>query len=201
MGGRPDGTGPCEQRFRYAVTQDESSVTVAFDQVAPEPTDDGEAVACERVLTPQTFPVALDEPLGERDVYDGVRDAPRTVGRLADLVQVTGLGDEWVATVTPSDGEPGRWQQTFQAEGADWYFAVSQYPASMTVDISGTPEPVTVNGVEGMRFRGQMNDTMESIVWTVDGLTIWVWGEMQGPPTFVHSDELLEIAEGVRLPS
>ena len=65
----------------------------------------------------------------------------------------------------------------------------------------GTPTPVTVHGIEGLRYSGQMNDTMESIVWVEGGLSITVWGEMQGPPTFTHSDELLEIAEGVRPPT
>jgi hypothetical protein len=45
-----------------------------------------------------------------------------------------------------------------------------------------------------------MNNTMESIRWDEGGLTITVWGEMQGPPTFTHGDELLQVAEGVHPP-
>ncbi len=45
-----------------------------------------------------------------------------------------------------------------------------------------------------------MNGTMASIVWFEDGLLITVWGEMQGPPTFTHHDELLAVAEGIELP-
>jgi len=55
---------------------------------------------------------------------------------------------------------------------------------------------VTVHGIEGTRYRW-FNGTASTIHWVEDGLDISVTGEMQGPPTFTHEDELLRIAEGV----
>ena len=57
-----------------------------------------------------------------------------------------------------------------------------------------------MNGEPAQRITGQMNDTMETIRLHLGNLTVSVWGEMQGPPTFTHSAALLRMAEGIRLP-
>lgn len=95
--------------------------------------------------------------------------------------------------------EGGGWQQTFFADGADWYFAVNQRPEG---SFHGTDEQVgtvTVRGIEADVWDG-MNYTMRTIHWVEDGLDLQVWGEIQGPPTYTHEDELLAIAESVQLP-
>jgi hypothetical protein len=201
VGVRPEGTGPCEQTFHYDLVETAESVTIGFGEEAAVPLPDGGG--CEEMLAPQRFDVELTAPLGEREVYDGVESEPRVVHHLAELVEVTQLPDGWVAQEpAPGVGHSGEgWQQMFLRDGADWYFSVMQEPTSGAVPPEGTAEPVTVNGIEGQRYSGQMNNTMETIRWVDGDLTLSVWGEMQGPPTFTHHDELLQIAEGVRLPA
>jgi hypothetical protein len=203
VGSAPPGDGPCDQNFDYEVVETGESVTVGFEELpAPASSNDPARVACTDMLQPQRFDIDLSAPLGDREVYDGVRPEPKKLHRLAELVDVTTVPNGWTAEEPAIAGvEENGWQQTFLKDGADWYFAVNQEPASDATTPEGTPTPVTVHGIEGLRYAGQMSGTMESIRWTEDGVTITVWGEMQGPPTFTHSDDLLQIAEGVRLPA
>jgi len=200
VGHSPPGDTGCDQNFAHELVETADSVTVAFDE---RPTARlGEGEACDDMLDPQTFEVALDAPLGTRAVFDGVRPQPQLVHRLAEAIEVTHVPDGFTAEVPLiTEGEAGTWQQLFHRDGADWYFNVAQYPEDEAPTPEGTPTPVTVNGISAQRWSGQMNNTMETIRWTQDGVTVDVWGEMQGPPTFTHAAELLEIAEGVRLPT
>jgi hypothetical protein len=200
VGSAPPGDHPCNQNFEYEVVETGESVTVGFDELPDVAVPRGDEVACTDALEPQRFEIELEASLGDRDVFDGVGSTPKQVHRLAELVDVTAVPDGWT-TDGPLAVGPTGWQQTFHRDGADWYFAVNQRPEDDATTPEGTPTPVTVHGIEGLRYSGQMNNTMESIVWVEDGLSITVWGEMQGPPTFTHSDELLEIAEGVRPPA
>jgi hypothetical protein len=202
VGSSPAGDGPCDQNFVHEVIETGESVTVGFERLPGPPAS--EDVGCPDVSEPQRFDIELSAPLGERQVYNGVRREPQTVHRLAELVDVTTVPDGWTAeepTIAGSQENGWYWQQTFYNDSADWYFAVSQQPASDAAPQHGTPTPVMVHGIEGVRYTGQMRGTMESISWLEGGVMITVSGEMQGPPTFTHSDELLQIAEGVRLPA
>jgi len=200
VGSSGPGDHPCNQNFEYEVVETGESVTVGFEELPDVAVPPGDEVGCARIFMAQRFEIELGAPLGDRDVYDGVGPEPKTVHRLAALVDVTAVPDGWT-TDGPLAVGPTGWNQTFTRDGADWYFAVDQQREADVTTPEGTPTPVTVHGLEGLRYSGQMNDTMESIVWVEGGLSITVWGEMQGPPTFTHSDELLEIAEGVRLPA
>jgi hypothetical protein len=206
VGSAPPGDTSCNQNFEHEVVETDRSVTIGFEELpaAPPPAagDSGvDAVACTATDEPQRFDVDLEAPFGEREVYDGVRPEPQIVHRLAELVDVTTVPDGWTAE-EPSiaDGKEHWWAQQFSKDGADWYFTVQQEPEADATTPEGTPTPVTVHGIEGLRYSGQLNDTMESIVWVEGGLSITVWGEMQGPP-FAHGDQLLQIAEGVQLPT
>jgi hypothetical protein len=207
VGSAPPGDDHCNQNFEYEVVESDTSVTIGFDLQAearaqdPPPGDDVDAYACPAMAVPQRFEIDLGAPLGDRQVLDGVRPERQVVHRKAELVEATVLPDGFTAEEPfITEGDPYWWQQTFMGDGADWYVNVVQQRGAQPRTSDGTPVTVTVHGIEGTRYTGQMNNTMESIVWVEDGLTITVWGEMQGPPTFTHSDELLEIAEGVRLP-
>ena len=200
VGSSPAGDGPCDQNLVHEVLETGESVTVGFEELPGPPAS--EDVACITLAQPQRFDIDLSAPLGDRQVYDGVGPEPQTVHRLAELVDVTTVPDGWTAEEPEISGVEGDgWQQTFHRDGADWYFAVDQQPESDATTPEGTPAPVTVHGIEGLRYSGQMNDTMESIVWVEGGVSMTARGEMQGPPTFTHRDELLQIAEGVRLPA
>lgn len=199
VGHSPPGDDPCAQNFEMEVVETDTTVTVAFDE-EPVPAL-GEGEACTDILEPQVASVSLDVVLGDRALYDGIRPEPRPVHRLAEVVEVGDVPDGFTNQEPQfTEGQPGAWQQMFLSDGADWYFTVAQDPEGEAPAPEGTPTPVTVHGIEGLRYTGQMNGTMESIRWDEGGLTITVWGEMQGPPTFTRSAELLEIAEGVRLP-
>jgi hypothetical protein len=201
VGSAGPGDGPCNQNFTHEVVATDRSVTVAFDEQPTAPVPDGEDVGCADVFAPQRFDIDLDAPLGDREVFDGVRPEPQLVHRLGELVEVTTTPDGFTPR-EPSivEGEAGRWSQQFHGD-ADWYVSVDQQPAATATTPEGTPTPVTVHGIEGTRYSGQMNGTMESIVWVEGDLAITVWGEMQGPPAFTHSTELLETAESVRSPA
>jgi len=191
-----NGPEPCRHEFEHDVVETATSVTVGIEELPLAPV--AEERVCSDMLEPTTIEVALDEPLGTREAFDGVHAQPQPVHRLGDLVDVTDVPEGWTSDVAVTT-EHG-WQQTFQKDGEDWYFAVNQQPTDEATTPEGTPSPVTVHGIQGTRYSGQMNNTMESIRWVEDGLTITVWGEMQGPPSYTHHDELLQIAEGVRLP-
>jgi hypothetical protein len=200
VGSAPPGDGPCDQNFKHEVTETERSVTVRFEKL-PSPRL-GEGEACAEMLRPQRFDIALGAPLGHRAVYDGLRPEPQKVHRLDQLVRVTTVPSGWSADEPAIAGaEENGWQQAFHKDGADWYFAVNQQPTPDATTPEGTPTPVTVHGIDALRYTGQMNNTMETIVWTEQNITISVWGEMQGPPTFTRSDQLLQIADSVRLPT
>jgi hypothetical protein len=202
VGSSGPGDTACHQNFEHEVIETEDSVTVEFDEQQPPPPVEGEEVVCTDMLDPQTFEVELAAPLGDRTLHDGVRPEALVVHHLAEVVEVTHLPDGFTAEGPGIGGvEQNGWQQTFHRDGADWYFAVIQQPEADAVVPEGTPTPVTVNGIAAQRYSGQMNGTMETIRWTQDGVTIDVWGEMQGPPAFTRSAELLQIAEGVRLPA
>lgn len=192
------GVPPCDDDFDHDVVETDESVTVAVQSHAHTPPPSGNVV-CPDMAVPKSIEVELGAPLGDREVFDAIHAEPQPVHRASDLVDVTDVPAGWSGAwqVTPGHG----WQNTFHKDGADWYFAVNQEPTAEATTPEGTPSPVTVHGIRGTRYSGQMNGTMESIVWVEGGLTITVWGEMQGPPTFTHHDELLQIAEGVRLPS
>lgn len=190
----------CQLKVLHDVVQTDDAVTIGLkDATAPEEAD-AAARVCEEMYTPTVVRVPLDEPLGDRAVFDGVRTKARTVLRLADLVQVTYVPAGF--TTNPDDIAAGdsNVQQTYKADGADWYFAVNETKDTAPTDLPGaTSTPIMVNDIEGVRITGQMNNTMESIRFPLGERTVTVWGEMQGPPTFTHSDELLKIAQGIRL--
>lgn len=202
VGNQPEGTGPCQQSFRHDVAQTAAAVTVGFQAVAPTSTT--APALCVDTFQPQTFQIRLDAPLGDRPVYDGVQRQPRTIHRLGDLVQVTGLPDGWAperaAPLDFADGTSG-WQQDFRKDGEDWYLYVIQAPAGWYRPASDTTatERLTVGGHDATRTEW-FNRTAHTIHWTQDGLDLTVTGEAQGPPTFTHDDELLRIAAGIRLP-
>jgi hypothetical protein len=202
VGSAPPGDTACNQNFEYEVIETGDSVTVGFDEQPRPAGPPGEDVACVAMEQPQRFDIDLGATLGDREVFDGVSPEPKKVHRLAELVEVTAVPEGWSTDDPVIAGvDSNGWQQTFHNDGVDWYFAVVQQPEADATTPEGTPTPVTVHGIDGLRYFGQMNNTMESIVWVEGGLSITVWGEMQGPPTFTHSNELLQIAEGVRLPS
>jgi len=157
---------------------------------------------CTLALTPQRFEIALDDPLADRPIYDGVDPEPRAVRDMAELVAVTykppgfSLGD-----ASPGGGGARTgWQQTFRADGIDWYFAVMQGPNGEFLPPYGDPVgTAVVHGIEADVYEDPSH-TIRTIHWLEGGIDIQVWGEMQGPPDFNYDAELLKIAEGVQLP-
>lgn len=204
VGHSPPGDGPCEQTFTHDVVETSDSVTIAFEEQASTTTSTG-PVPCIAMAQPQTFTIELAEPLGGRAVYDGVQPEPRTIHRAAEIefVSVTWLPDGWArqsasAETLEDGGQFG--QQDFGTEGADWYVYIVQAPAGWfkAPGEGGEGVDVTVNGIAAKRYNW-FNGTAQTIHWVQDGLDISVTGEMQGPPTFTHDDDLLRIARGVRM--
>ena len=196
----PPGDGPCHQNFVHDVVETGESVTISFEE-QPAPAT-SEKVACPEIAFIQQVRVTLEEPLGDRKVYDGIQTTPRTVFRMADLVAVTSVPSGFVAEKPAPRLDRGHpaWQQTFMRGGADWYFFVGQEAAGLFHRLDPHPTPVTVHGITGERY-GLMSGTAQTIHWVEGGLDLSVTGEMQGPPSFTHDDELLQIAEGVRPPA
>ncbi len=188
----------CQLDVLHDVVETDDAVTIGLkDATAPEDTT---PMACKAVLVPAVVKIPLNEPLGDRAVFDGVRPKARTVLRLAELVQVTYVPAGFTTNPDDIPSKDTNVQQTYNADGADWYFAVNETKAATPTDLPGaTSTPILVNDIEGVRITGQMNNTMESIRFPLGGRTVTVWGEMQGPPTFTHADELQKIAEGIRL--
>lgn len=203
VGSSPRGDGPCEQTFTHDVVETSDSVTIAVEEQPSSATSTGSAV-CEAMAWPQVFTIELAEPLGGRAVYDGVQPEPRTIHRASELVSATWLPGGWVLqSASPETLEDGGhfWQQYFGTEGGDWHAYIIQAPAGWfkAPPEGGEGVDVTVNGIAAKRY-DWFNGTAQTIHWVQDGLDISVTGEMQGPPTFTHDDDLLRIAQGVRMP-
>lgn len=203
VGSYPPGDGPCTQTFVHDVVETDTAVTIGVEEVEDPPADPPTSAVCAQAAQSQPIEVTLQAPLGDRPVLDGVRPAPRTILRMDALVQVTHVPDGFAVTASDLSlpNEPS--QQTFEAAGADWYFAVNQVSADAAADLYGAEQgtPVAVGDITGERVTGQMNGTMETIRFPLGDLVVSVWGEMQGPPSFTHTDELLRIAEGIRPPA
>jgi hypothetical protein len=205
VGSSPPGRGPCAQNFAYEVVETGESVTIGFDEqpTIPPPSKN---TSCNLSAEPQRVEVELEARLGGRDLYDGIDPEPIPVDRAVETIDVTVVPDGW-----SPDGEvmaatdDHHWVQAFREEGADWELEVAQSPAGENVTpvggTSATAEPVTVRGIEGQRYTARQVATGASqwIVWTEGGLSITVYGRMLRAHEFTYGDELLEIAEGVRL--
>lgn len=200
------GDASCGQRTRlvHDVVEDADSVTVAFAKkpIPPATSPSSGLVVCPAIAVSQRVEVTLSMRLGDRKVYDGIASTPRTVSRSAELVDATWVPDGFLPDrPEPTTGHSNLgWQQTFHGKGADWYMFVAQEGAGSFRRLAPDPTPVTVHGIKGERYQW-FNGTAQTIHWVEGGLDISVTGEMQGPPSFNHTDQLRHVAEGVRLPS
>ncbi len=185
----------CQLEVIHDVVVTEDAVTLGLkDATAPE---EATPMVCTAMYIPTVVEVTLDEPLGDRADFDGLRSKARTIDWLSGLVRVLYIPDGFETDPDVLFGN--HVQQNYQPRDADWYFAVNQtkgFPAAAV----GEATPIKINGIEGERITGQMNNTMESIRFEFGDIFVTVWGEVQGPPSFTHSDELLKIAEGIAPP-
>ena len=199
---RPDGTGACDDHYEMQVAETADAVVVGFKRRPPLTTTTRGPVDCSDQRTPQVHQVALRSPLGERALYNGVDREPQTLSRRADVVDVTWLPRGFVNSSTEPRGYQdfaSGWFQTFSNGPSGWYFKVLQAPAGTIPEQEGVASAVRVHGVEGTRYSGQENGTQETIHWVDGGLDLWVTGWVQDESTFIRHDELLQVAQGVRL--
>lgn len=199
----PQGTGACAATYDHEVIETDRSVTIGFDRL--ERTTTTATVACPLIASLQRFELHLDEPLGDRPLFNGVVPYAQRVARRSELADITWLPMGFSRDGTdvlqwPSGAGPVTWQQTFKGIDADWVVYVIQGPAgTLEHDATSVPEPITVHGVSAERYRDEMNGTLETIRWREKGLDLAVSGEMQGPPSFTHESELRRVAEGIQL--
>lgn len=215
VGIQPAGEGPCEQQFRYEVTETEHAVTVAFAQVE-QTTTATEPVACEDVLQPQSFEIELDSPLGDRALYDGVQPQPRQVWRLAEVVVPTVLPDGVTADdlgrSPGTDFGPVHWtQHAVVPSGPGWDLLIDQGRAGSFTPPSGDVIATTeIHGNEATIYE-YFNHTGHMVHWTEGGLDLTVRAElhtvnMSEPRSFANpdvafiDDVLLQVADGIAIP-
>jgi len=190
----------------HDVVETPDSVIVAVGSAEDEATTSAPNGACGLEVSIDTIEIPLQDPLGGRDLYDGIDPEPRDdVLRKADLVEVTYVpaGFEAVEEETYMTSIEEPWQRNFRAPaGAGWYFAVMQVPTRYAAQWRGDDEPITpitIDGHPAELITGQFSGSMETIRFELGDLTVSVWSE--GPNPSDHRDELVRIAEGIRPPS
>ncbi|MGI9018823.1 MAG: hypothetical protein ACR2HR_17255 [Euzebya sp.] len=65
------GVSPCTALADVEVVQDASSVTITVHEASVHP--DGQDVACIQIAQAKQHTIALDQPLGDREIIDGAR--------------------------------------------------------------------------------------------------------------------------------
>lgn len=222
VGSRPEGDGPCEQRFRHQVIETNDDVTIAFD-LLELPAETTTPAVCPANVVPQDVRIVLDAPLGDRQVYDGVQTQPKDVGRLAEVVVPEVLPDGITiddVTQTPRpDAGPLSWSQAVAVpSGPGWALFIDQGPIGSFTSPSTEPgtviDTIEVHGNEAKVYE-YFDDAgyyaRRMVQWTEGGLDITVRAElltasMAEPHSFANpdvafiADTLVRVADGIVVP-
>lgn len=156
--------------------------------------------------------VTLERPLDDRPVFNGIDDGPRPVADRSDAVEVTHVPETFTSEGpfplvddgqrdSSDQGEVG-WQQIFSSPSEPFTIYVIQRREGQGSDLGPVIESTTVHG-QPAEIQEWFNGTAHSVLWTEDGWDLVVTVELHasGAPPYDHrDDELLRIAEGIRLP-
>ena len=195
VGHKALGSPPCRTRYRTTAIERPDRVVIAVDELFMLPLG---GPACAGDSTPQHFTVPLRAPLGDRQLYDGVQRDPRPVYREAELITVPVLPEGFergFVDPLPPDG----WQQFYEHRDREWSVVVLQQRASGRKPDGRLIGSAIVRGMDAEIYE-QFGGSDRSVHWVEDGWAIEVQGRMTYGSPFTHEQELMRVAEQIRIP-
>jgi hypothetical protein len=94
---------------------------------------------------------------------------------------------------------PDGWQQSYEHLDSDWSVVVLQRRAGGRKPDGRLIGSATVRGMDAEIYE-QFGGSGRSVHWVEDGWAIKVQGRMTYGPPFTHEEELMRVAEQIRIP-